>query len=437
MTAPGGGDDQPKDGIEAAKIGGGYTKKSGTSMAAPLVSGALGLVLEHMPNLSPRQAAARLIEIASYEGLTTRSGCTITTCTEAKMQEVFGQGMINLEQALQPIGASSIINHAGQNNQITKTYITTPVLVGDAIKEGLEGSTAVVQDGFDGTQFLVSLDDCVISNHHPDQASWRQKKPASYGLSLGQSGFLTSISPTVPLADDAPAHLIDIPASGVQAWHGYGVENNRYSARAYLGYGENRQAVHLMMTSWLASTQSPSWFGLGFDRSTHWLDGHGDGALGYDTTGSRWIFAGHHHQFGAITATAEALIGQTELTPNQTGLLRGGELLYDSWSLRFDLPVKSQTIHWGWSAYIDQPPALRKGYMTIEQPIGFADGKYQFADQRVDLSLTARQKQGGLGLYAKPNATSLLQTGIDFIDNYRHRKGQDENRAFVRFTQKF
>ena len=78
MTAAGGGDNQPKDGIEAARTGGGYTKKSRTSMVAPLVSGALGMVLEHMPNLSPRQAAARLIETASYDGLETRSGCTIT-----------------------------------------------------------------------------------------------------------------------------------------------------------------------------------------------------------------------------------------------------------------------------------------------------------------------------------------------------------------------
>jgi subtilisin family serine protease len=137
VTAPGGGD-QSNSGIEAAQSGGGYTKKSGTSMAAPLVSCAVGLVLEHMPNLSPpRQAATRLKETASYDGLTASNGCTITTCSEADMAAIFGQGLIDLDAALQPIGNASLVNNSGQYFNSETSYITTPQLVGDAIKRGL------------------------------------------------------------------------------------------------------------------------------------------------------------------------------------------------------------------------------------------------------------------------------------------------------------
>lgn len=186
-------------------------------MAAPLVSGALGMVLEHMPNLSPRQAAARLIETASYDGLETRSCCTITSCTEAKMKEVFGQGMINLEQALQPIGASSIINNAGQNSQTATTYITTPRLVGDAIKRGLEGSAAVVEDGFDGAQFLMALDDHIIQQNHGGVQKANVHDFMSISIPLGRSGFMTSASGSVPINQNTPAQLIDIPSQGTQA----------------------------------------------------------------------------------------------------------------------------------------------------------------------------------------------------------------------------
>ena len=444
LTAPGGGDNQFSEGIEAARAGGGYTKKSGTSMAAPLVSGALGLVLEHMPNLSPRQAAARLIETAHYDGLKTRSGCTITTCTEAKMKAVFGQGMIDLQQALQPIGASSLVNNAGQHSDLETSYITTPILVGDAIKRGLEGRTAVAQDHFDGARFLVSLDDHI---QHQEKGIDKGQPPSfqSYGFPLGASGFMASASSSVPLAHDIPARLIDIPAAATQSWQGYHFSGQDYTARAYLGYGEERQAAHLMVASHghsssadtARSASSPVWVGAGVDRSTYWLDGRGDGALGYDHSGSIWMFAGHQRHIGSIKATAEALIGQTRLTPQASSIIRGGHLIYDSWSLRFDMPITAN--HWasGWQVSIDQPPALRQGHMVIEQPIGFSNGRFQFAHQRVDLALSARQHHAGVMYYLHPNALSTMKVGVDFIDNYGHRDGQQESQAFMAFTQRF
>ena len=112
-------------------------------------------------------------------------------------------------------------------------------------------------------------------------------------------------------------------------------------------------------------------------------------------------------------------------------------MIYDSWSLRFDMPITANQWASGWQVSIDQPPALRQGHMVIEQPIGFSNGRFQFAQQRVDLALSARQHHAGVMYYLHPNALSTMKAGVDFIDNYGHRDGQQESQAFIAFTQRF
>ena len=64
VTAPGGGDDTSADGILAARangtLGDEYVRYSGTSMAAPHVSGLAAALMEKFPSLTPAQIATRI-----------------------------------------------------------------------------------------------------------------------------------------------------------------------------------------------------------------------------------------------------------------------------------------------------------------------------------------------------------------------------------------
>lgn len=157
ITAPGGGDDEDLYGIIGAQAGGGYTFKSGTSMAAPLVSGALSLIMEAMPTISPRDAAERLKQTARYDGLTTANGCTIDTCPEDEIRNVFGHGLINVSAALQPIGSASVLEKGGGKHHLKQTYINVPPAMGSAFEHSLNGAIAVVHDSFDGALMLTDL----------------------------------------------------------------------------------------------------------------------------------------------------------------------------------------------------------------------------------------------------------------------------------------
>lgn len=83
ITAPGGGDDQARNGVFAARSGGGYIRKSGTSMAAPHISAGLAVILDAFPTLSPQAAARRMLATASHDGLVAAGYLTYSLSADA------------------------------------------------------------------------------------------------------------------------------------------------------------------------------------------------------------------------------------------------------------------------------------------------------------------------------------------------------------------
>jgi autotransporter-associated beta strand protein len=92
VSAPGGGDDQDTVGIYSTKTGGGYTRLSGTSMAAPYVSAVAALVKGTLPYLTGPQ----VIEVIK------------TTCTDLGapgVDNIFGHGLVNAGMAVKGYGS--------------------------------------------------------------------------------------------------------------------------------------------------------------------------------------------------------------------------------------------------------------------------------------------------------------------------------------------
>jgi len=69
----------------------GYGEMSGTSMAAPIVTGAYGLMREKHPNLKGKEITQILFDSATDLG-------------EVGVDDVYGHGLLNLEKAFNPIG---------------------------------------------------------------------------------------------------------------------------------------------------------------------------------------------------------------------------------------------------------------------------------------------------------------------------------------------
>lgn len=104
---------------------------TGTSFTAPIVAGAVALLEQAFPNLTPAQVVALLYSSATDAGA-------------AGVDSTFGHGLLNLAKAFQPTGTLSL---AGSRIAVTDTDRTVlSTAMGDAALHGLSLGRAVALD---------------------------------------------------------------------------------------------------------------------------------------------------------------------------------------------------------------------------------------------------------------------------------------------------
>lgn len=160
VTAPGGGDTQATDGIYAAQSGGTYVRYSGTSMAAPHVSGLLAALAEKFPELTSAQLVSRVKTTASLSGLTSTGGCTVSTCSDSTMRAIFGHGLVNGQAAMARIGAYIYPKDgnvfSGNSIDLGKQQLSLPAGLNESARQQLLNQQFKVFDSFDGATFKVT-----------------------------------------------------------------------------------------------------------------------------------------------------------------------------------------------------------------------------------------------------------------------------------------
>ncbi|MCE7528259.1 S8 family peptidase [Polynucleobacter sp. IMCC 30228] len=128
---------------------GGYATMSGTSMAAPMVSGALASLKSAFPNLSYQQVRDRLLATANKTGVYANS-------------DIYGQGLMDLNAATNPVGGLAITTSSSATGSVasaTNSRITLPAGLASAIR----GQKILVVDGYQRAPFFMSSNNLVSS----------------------------------------------------------------------------------------------------------------------------------------------------------------------------------------------------------------------------------------------------------------------------------
>lgn len=249
LLAPGGSSVSGQN-LVVAGPGGGYYGVAGTSFAAPHVAGALALMLELFPNITPENAVLALLESAD-DYVTTTPDAVAGINAGAGVDAVGGRGIMNLERAFAPIGTTSF-TFDGQQVQIATTLSPARGAMGDWAEKSGAFNGLVFQDKFErafriddtrmaasrptfndfslradyarGRAHAVALGDMQLSWFNAPQPAYDPRTPwmeapeptfqlsysfANTNVSVGRGGGPQRLTPSMTLIDDpsGPATL--------------------------------------------------------------------------------------------------------------------------------------------------------------------------------------------------------------------------------------
>jgi hypothetical protein len=144
LAAPGGSDTPSTGGVYSTYNDGGYTRLSGTSMAAPHVSGAIAALKELFPSLSYKQIRDRLLETADSSGQYANTA-------------IFGQGLMDLARASNPVGVTSLPVSTTATGAVVATSASGITLSAGAAAQMASLGNVLILDSFQRAPFYTDL----------------------------------------------------------------------------------------------------------------------------------------------------------------------------------------------------------------------------------------------------------------------------------------
>jgi len=158
----------PGTNINSVKNGGGYARMSGTSQAAPVITGGVAIVHQLWPYMKGKNIAQLLLQTANKD----LSNYSITT---------HGQGLLDLDKATQPVGGLgiSLTGRTGATTSISGGLSINGV--DDSVISSLSSISAI--DDFD-RDFKVDLTSMIKQNDNLMPLQSDYKKGDSWGTML-------------------------------------------------------------------------------------------------------------------------------------------------------------------------------------------------------------------------------------------------------------
>ena len=123
-----------------------YGFTTGSSFAAPQISGALAILAEAFPTLSPHDLRVRLLASAEDDFFTADDTVELADGYFKGYSVTYGHGFLDIEAALRPIGPTAMSLAEGRSVSTDAPVLRTGSGFGDAVERSLAGTNVAVRD---------------------------------------------------------------------------------------------------------------------------------------------------------------------------------------------------------------------------------------------------------------------------------------------------
>lgn len=381
----------------------------GTSWAAAVTSGSLAVLKEAFPGLGNHELVARLLRSANKQA-------------PYNDPDIYGQGMLDLKAALEPIGAMSFRGGGSLATASTKalreSWMQPAAALGDALSNNNHHLTAFDELDTPFAVPLASLSDergsrvaayelrmqQYADDGHRMKAPWRQEHDV-LGSADGFAGALPGL---------AQAPLYWTFANGT---HGLTVYTDPDHARHRL-----KSVGASAWTRWqngkLTVTPSLNW--LREDDSL--LYGRNEGAFADVGSSSYGMELNSRLRLGAYSIRLHTHLGRTSARGNL--MLRGAKLLHTEFAAGVERkawwrPSDSLALSWR------QPLRANSGHINMTAPTGrtiYGDLHYQ--TMRINATPSGREQEISLSYVHRPssNSNSTLRLRLSRTFEPGHRE---------------
>ncbi|MBQ8785653.1 MAG: S8 family serine peptidase, partial [Alphaproteobacteria bacterium] len=199
----------------------------GTSMAAPVVSGSIALLMGAYPYLTPKQIVELMFETANKTG-------------EYANEDIYGQGMLDLGEATNPQGylgtfGGNNVGPASDRVNIASSSITVPAVFKEALVSNMPKSLTA----FDkyNRPFAVNFASLVRTTHSGeknfknDLYNFTRRQPKQ---TVQADGFSFGFAPSSYNNTDSGLGIIDVAYEGeLHKTSFFFAENSQYSSGSY------------------------------------------------------------------------------------------------------------------------------------------------------------------------------------------------------------
>ncbi len=432
-----------------------YVSGFGTSFVAPQVSGAVALLSEAFPDMTPSEWAQRLLASAdnswfAREGVPVAGIIDYGNGASHAYSTEWGHGVLDIKAALSPIGSVSVLSGASVTSaerfDLTESSIVAPASFGDSLTLALAPQQMAVFDALNRAYSVstVSAVQSAPATVLPRLSSQAGIDTTGTGLNLVYTGDLAGAVGGVPgagggasvlsMAGESLLVASTAPVGSVAELTAYGfaAEHGAVSNGAMAGAGVTLALPAGTGTMRFGATVAGEQGGvMGLDGGPAFDFGSGS-AIGALNVGFEQPLAPSLSLFGRLEYGAAARQGETSgLVSDLSGLTFSGLEIGASVT---DALMSGDRL----TLSLSQPLRIETGTIELNRPVArVADGSIVNQASSADLSSSGRQLDLGLAYEASLPNSAAFSFGVKHAINAGHVAGQSGTGVMLGYRQGF